>query len=434
MTRTLLLIGGGDESLPILTRAQEMSLHCVVVDGNERAPAREVADGFVHCSIYDYKGIVAATKGRGWEYGKRPFFDGILCAATDAAETVEGVVSELYHGLGPYEDGLGPEDKIASLFVRYVTGVGGKQETRLALMRGGLRTPHTWMFDAPDDILSDAKGRGIIRVVVKPDDSRGARGVSLVPLNDNAPEALGAAFALARAVSPVGHALAEQFLPGLQLSTEAVIVDGVSHLVGVSDRNYDFSRFAPHIIEDGSDMPSRILPAQWEAVAETMQAAAKAIGLQNGTLKGDLVMVDGEPYVIEVAPRLSGGCFCAPMIPLSTGVDLVGAAIRLALGEKPEARELRPRYHRGVCQRYFFPPPGKVVAIEGAKEARGYAGVQMLLMRAKVGDVVGPYTHHATRPGMVIATGKTREEAMSRAEAAVDRVRIVTEGVDGDEG
>ena len=37
--------------------------------------------------------------------------------------------------------------------------------------------------------------------------------------------------------------------------------------------------------------------------------------------------------MIELAARLSGGFFCTREIPLNTGVDFVGAAIKLALGE-----------------------------------------------------------------------------------------------------
>jgi hypothetical protein len=51
-----------------------------------------------------------------------------------------------------------------------------------------------------------------------------------------------------------------------------------------------------------------------------------------GDIKGDIVVHKGEPYVIELAARLSGGFFCTREIPLNTGVDFIGAAIKIALG------------------------------------------------------------------------------------------------------
>ena len=62
------------------------------------------------------------------------------------------------------------------------------------------------------------------------------------------------------------------------------------------------------------------------------------MGVTEGTVKGDIVVHDGEPYVIELAARLSGGFFCTREIPLNTGVDFIGAAIKVALGEAVEGR------------------------------------------------------------------------------------------------
>ena len=41
--------------------------------------------------------------------------------------------------------------------------------------------------------------------------------------------------------------------------------------------------------------------------------------------------------MIELAARLSGGFFCTREIPLNTGVDFVGDAIKVALGEAVDA-------------------------------------------------------------------------------------------------
>ena len=67
---------------------------------------------------------------------------------------------------------------------------------------------------------------------------------------------------------------------------------------------------------------------------DVVARAAAALGVTDGTVKGDIVVHDGEPYVIELAARLSGGFFCTREIPLNTGVDFVGCAIRVALGER----------------------------------------------------------------------------------------------------
>ena len=66
------------------------------------------------------------------------------------------------------------------------------------------------------------------------------------------------------------------------------------------------------------------------------------MNIQNGILKGDIVIEKNEPLVIEVAPRLSGGYFSTHEIPMSTGVDLLGLALKQAMGELDTGIVLKP--------------------------------------------------------------------------------------------
>jgi biotin carboxylase len=138
------------------------------------------------------------------------------------------------------------------------------------------------------------------------------------------------------------------------------------------------------------------------------------------------VWTDRGPYVIEIAARLSGGWMSTDQIPLGTGVDLIGCAIRMALGDHVPAEDVRPRWHRGVAIRYFFPPPGRVTSIEGADAFANLPWVHRLGFFVAPGEVVEATTDHTKRAGFVITTGATREEAVERAKAVVDGVRIVT--------
>jgi hypothetical protein len=54
-------------------------------------------------------------------------------------------------------------------------------------------------------------------------------------------------------------------------------------------------------------------------------------------------------------------------------------------------------------------------------------GVRIVELETKVGELVPELTSSLSRVGHVIATGATAQEAIARAEAARDTVRIVTE-------
>jgi biotin carboxylase len=221
--------------------------------------------------------------------------------------------------------------------------------------------------------------------------------------------------------------MVEQYLTGPQVSTESVVVNGRCYTPGFSDRNYEYlDRYAPFFIENGGDLPSHLSPEIQAKVRDVVARAAAALGVSNGTVKGDIVVHNGEPYVIELATRLSGGFFCTREIPLNTGVDFIAAAIKVALGEPVSPDELEPKHFVPVVQRYAFPNPGQVISISGAEDARRVAGVSELVVTAKPGDVIPPAGDKRPSAAMVLTTGTTREAALSAANDALARLKIRT--------
>lgn len=401
----MLVVSGGLEAIPGIRRAKEMGLHVVVSDANPKAPGLSLADDALIASTYDVAATVDAA--RRYHRGKRAL-DGVMCIAADVPLTVASVAAELGLPGIPVGSAQLASDKLA-------------MKDRFS----GDGVPVPW-YRA---VTSWAALRDIVRergfgLVLKPVDSRGARGVlRLAPDTD-----LDWAYNFAAAESPTGRVMVEQFLAGPQVSTESFIVEGDAYTPGFSDRNYEYlERFAPHIIENGGDLPGHLGEAARAAVHALVSDAARSMGIHTGTVKGDIVVHDGRPYVIELAARLSGGYFCSHEIPLNTGVDFVGNAIRLALGEKPARADLMPRFNRPVCQRYLFPSPGRVTAIEGVDDARAIPGIEMCEIRVAVGDVVGPTHSHPARAGVIIATGDTAQMARERAVTAVNMIHIRTE-------
>ncbi len=203
-------------------------------------------------------------------------------------------------------------------------------------------------------------------LVIKPVDSRGSRGVQRVAQVED----LTKAYALARSHSPTQRVMVEEYLDGPQVSTESIVIDGQCHTPGFSDRNYEYlETYAPFFIENGGDLPSHLPQDIQSKVKDLVARAAAALGVTTGTVKGDIVVHNGEPYVIELAARLSGGFFCTREIPLNTGVDFIGCAIKVALGEPVLPEELEPTASNAVIQRYAFPAPGRVVSVTGAEDA-----------------------------------------------------------------
>lgn len=404
--RTLWIVSGGAEAVPGIERAKALGLRVVVSDGSAQAPGLALADHAVVASTYD----AAATLAAALDYRTRigPI-DGVICIAADVPLTVATVAA----GLGlpgiPLTAAQLAMDKLAM---------------KQCFVAAGIPVP--WF--AP--VASAAALRAIVAargpaLVLKPVDSRGARGV----LRLQADTDLDWAFAHAQSVSPTARVMVEEYLAGPQISTEALLLDGVGYTVGFADRNYEYlDRFAPFIIENGGEQPSALAAGARAAISELALRAGRALGIDSGVVKGDMVLSASGPKVIEIAARLSGGWFSTEQIPLASGVDLIGAAIGVALGERPPAASLQAQWGPGVAIRYFFPPPGRVVAIDGAEAARALPWVRRLGFFVQPGERLAAVTDHTRRAGFVITTGADRAEAVARAREIVEqRVCIRTE-------
>lgn len=403
MTKTLWIVSGGVEAAPGIKRAKEMGLHVVVSDMDPDAPGFEYADDTIVASTYG----VEETQEAALHYSKevRPV-DGVISMSADVPMTVAGVAEAL--GL----PGLSREcARLAS----------DKLAMKECFQEAGIAIPLFTAISGPGELERVAKESGG-PVVVKPVDSRGARGVLLVTPGLD----LEWAFSHAMRSSPSGRVMVEEFIEGPQISTESVIVGEGDWTPGFSHRNYEYlRRFSPYIIENGGDQPTPLASHARGAVEGVAIAAARAMGIERGIAKGDMVLSYRGPLVIEIAARLSGGWFSTDQIPLATGVDLIGAAIKLALGEDPAPEELTPTRERGVAIRYFFPEPGIVREIRGVEKYEALDWVHKLGFFVAKGDVIEETTDHTKRAGFVITTGEDRAEAVARAEEVVKGVEIV---------
>jgi len=160
------------------------------------------------------------------------------------------------------------------------------------------------------------------------------------------------------------------------------------------------------------------------------EKAARGLGIDWGPAKGDMIFGDdGKAYVIEIAARLSGGNFCYDKVPWSTGVDIVDILVDMAVGNAVDPSRFVPTRDLATSQRYFFPAPGKIRAIEGLAAAQAMSHVRKVDVWAKTGDVVAAAENHPSRVGYVISCAPTREEAVAAANAAIAEVEFQVESL-----
>jgi len=402
--KTLWVVSGGSEAVPGIQRAKDMGLHIVVSDINPNAPGFAIADDCIIADTYSIEETVETAV----HYHKTTCpIDGVMCMASDVPLTVAGVA-----------DALG----LPGLFIETARLAADKLAMKQCFVEKGIAVPWFCEIDSLDHLRQIVSEYGL-PLVIKPVDSRSARGVLKLTTGVD----LNWVYKHSISFSPSGRVMVEEYLEGPQISTESILIEGKAFTPGFTDRNYEFlDRFTPYIIENGGHQPSILTTEQQSTVSRLAEQAALAMGISTGIAKGDMVLTEDGPMVIEIAARLSGGWFSSDQIPLAIGVDLIGAAIKLAIGEKVEEEDLIPRYQKGVAIRYFFPEPGRVVKIKNEEQFKNTSWVHKLGFFVKPGDIVESVTNHTKRAGFVITMGDTRDQAVELAEQVVESIKIET--------
>lgn len=403
MRRRLLIIGGGLEQERAYRLARQRGLEVVGTDRNPKAPALAFADHVLAVSTRDVEATVAAARRFHVEHP----LHGVMTVANDVPLTVATTAEALDLPGIPVKAAQLSQDKVAM---------------KIALSSHGVPTPVFREVGDEQEALELMESTGPI--VMKPADSCGARGVALV--RDR--REIAHAFAEAHGLSPTRRVMAEAYVSGIQISSESFLLDSTLHTPALSERCYDqLERFYPRFIENGGTVPAPVSPGMAREIDRILLAAAEALGVNQGSIKGDLVLGPDGPVILELAPRLSGGYFCTHQIPAATGVDLVDVVIDWCLGEPIDAVRLRPSRSRSAVIRYLFPSEGTVRQIEGFEEASRMPGVLHSGLRLRRGDHLVRVKNHPQRAGFVITEGTDRAEAEERARAALSRIHLVME-------
>ena len=85
-------------------------------------------------------------------------------------------------------------------------------------------------------------------------------------------------------------------------------------------------------------MQPPLLPEQTvERIKQVTTHALNTLGVRYGASHTELkVAPDGTVRIIEIGARMGGDCIGSHLVPLSCGVDFVGAVVDVALGNAPD--------------------------------------------------------------------------------------------------
>jgi len=402
--KTLMIIGAGSGQLHGINLAKKMGYNVIATDIDSKAPGFKVADESFIASTYDLERTVEVARN----FNKNHSIDGVITVGVDVPLTVAAIAKEF---------------NLPGISIESAKLASNKLKMKNKFKLDGISIHWYKKIDSLEQFKNIVDETESV-LVLKPIDSRGARGVLRITKDVD----LDWAYNYSKNISPTKSVMVEEFISGPQISTESIVWNGKTHTVAYSDRNYEFlEKYSPFIIENGGTMPSQLDAEKIKQISNLVAKAAKSMGIKNGVVKGDVVYSDNGPKIIEIAARPSGGYFCTDQIPLSNGIDIVKTMIKMSLGEEIDINELLPKYNRSVALRFFFFPAGKIKKIEGVEKLSSYKWLKKFELFLKEGDIIKNITNHTERGGVVISIADNYDESVKRAKKAIETLNISIE-------
>ncbi len=397
--KKVMILGGSDLQVPAIKKTIEMGYQPIVCDYYEDCPGKRI-EGVIPelISTYDYDGVLDAALKHN--------IDAILTICTDYPTRIVAYVAEKM-GL----KGISLETAINST---------DKGKMRACMKKAGIPVPRFFVVknekEFLDKIVDFTDG-----VVVKAVDNSGSRGIMLLTALEEESELL-KAYEYCKSFSRSGDVLLEEYMRGKEICVEMLNFEGNCNVIRITDQ---LSKEPPYFTDAGFCQGSTLEENIQSQIKDIAKKACEALGITQSAAMVEMIVTDEGPKIVEVGPRLAGDYTTSHLAPLSCGVDMVGGAIQIALGEKPD---VTVKYDKGACIKYYLKPvEGKIRAFKGVEEANNVDGVVMVKMMKKIGEIAVPLRESNDRLGFVIAKGDTPQEALQICEYALEKIKVEVE-------
>lgn len=400
MRKKIMILGASVLQLPAIEQAKKMGLEVIVVDMNPDAIGFNV-EGIIkeNISTIDVPAILEAAKHHQ--------IDGIMTLATDMPiQAVAKVAKEM---------------NLVGITCDTAIKATNKAVMRDALKNAGVPIPQYYHVSTKRDYFEAVENikRAGYRCIIKPADNSGSRGITL--LKDFEVNTVEKAFEYSLPLSRSGELMVEEYMEGPEVSVETLSINGKCHVIQITDK---LTTGAPYFVEMGHSQPSKYSEDIKKRIEEVAIAANHAIGIENGPSHTEIKVTKDGPKIVELGARLGGDNITSYLVPLSTGVNMVEACIKIALGKKPD---ISKKINKASAIRYLETEYGTIKNISGIEDAKNISGVQKIFIVHGIGESITGINSSTDRVGYVIAQSDTVEKAIEACVVANKMIKVEVE-------
>lgn len=393
--KKLLVLAAGILQIPVIKKAHEMGYYVIAADGDPNAVGLQYADKAIIANITSEKEM--------FDVARREEIDGVIHPCSEVSMNVMGYINDELHLHGISRD----------IAIRATN----KHLMRKAFDMFGAPSPKSFCSANVQEgfhLFKSIKGTAIL----KPSRNSGSRGIAKIDSNITFYE-FSLLFERSKKESRDKSVMIEQFVDGPEFSVEIIVWEGNINILQITDKK---TTGAPYFVELGHSQPSLYTTEIVDAIRNAAEQGVKALGLNDCAAHAEVKYQNGKPYLMEIGARLGGDFISTELTHLSTGVDMVAAAINVALGIPPD---LTPKsIPQGVAIRYFTPPSGTIDFID----CRGLFDCPEVYdanIYVSPGDKVSEVKSSLDRSGHVIIVASHVSDAIRIAEEKLQAIEII---------
>lgn len=386
--KKILLLGGSAQQIVAIKTAQKLGYYTVLCDYLPDNPGQYEADKFYLISTTDKEAILKVALDE--------CVDGVLAYASDPAAPTAAYVAEKMKLLtNPYES---------------VMTLCNKDRFRSFLKNNGFNTPvaRGYSNNEVDTTLFS------LPVIIKPVDSSGSKGATVLHSWDGLNEALEFAFSFSRSHRIIVEEFIEKKHPYL-IGGDIFVNEGKVILWGLLNCHRD-NNVNP-LVPVGKSYPLLLDDVDEKVVQDTLQSMVDKLGIRFGSVNVELVVdKNNKVWPIDIGPR-AGGNMIPDLLGMIFGVDVVEMAVLVAMGEKIEEK-----INKGIpfyaTHNLHTSQNGKYKTIEFSDELENKIIKKCLYKKA--GDEVYYFDNAAKALGIIFMKFKSQEE-MTRILANINK-------------
>ena len=306
--KKLLLLGGSAQQVIAIETAKRLGYYTVLCDYLDDNPGQFSADKFYLVSTTDKDAVLKVAE--------EEKIDGVIAYSSDPAAPTAAFVAEKL--------GL-PTNPFTAVDI-----LCNKDKFRKFLKENGFNCPDAQGFTDKAEAVSRKDSFGY-PIIMKPVDSSGSKGVTILQSPEGFEQAVDHAFSFSRCGEIIVETFIEKKHPYL-IGGDIFVYGGKVIVWGLM--NCFRENAACPLVPSGKIYPVMLEENDLERVKAVLQDMVTKLGIESGSMNVELVIDKNDRvYPIDIGPRAGGN-----MIPIQLshifGVDIVEMSVKCAMGEE----------------------------------------------------------------------------------------------------